>query len=294
MKDLRELKAWLEERGEVAHVTREVDPEYELVAVAKKINEKYGKAVYFENVKGSKYPVFTYALANRDGIAAALNMEPTQMTHQWSRREEQQLPYKIVESGPVQEVVEEEPNLYDLPLCLHSDGNNGKYITGGVLIAKHPDMPMMNASFNRCQLVAKDKLHVRMMPPQHLGIYYEMAEKQNKPLELAIVLGSSPAMMYSAASKIPIDRDELEFAGALSGEQMEVVRCKTIDVLVPANAEIVIEGKVLPNVREEEGPFGEFTDSYVPIMKTMRSRSLPLPTARMPSGMIFMPEVVRI
>lgn len=133
-----------------------------------------------------------------------------------------------------------------------------------------------------------------MMPPQHLGIYYEMAEKQNKPLELAIVLGSSPAMMYSAASKIPIDRDELEFAGALSGEQMEVVRCKTIDVLVPANAEIVIEGKVLPNVREEEGPFGEFTDSYVPIMKTMRSRSLPLPTARMPSGMIFMPEVVRI
>ena len=128
MKDLRELKAWLEERGEVAHVTREVDPEYELVAVAKKINEKYGKAVYFENVKGSKYPVFTYALANRDGIAAALNMEPTQMTHQWSRREEQQLPYKIVESGPVQEVVEEEPNLYDLPLCLHSDGNNGKYI----------------------------------------------------------------------------------------------------------------------------------------------------------------------
>ena len=267
MKDLRELKAWLEERGEVAHVTREVDPEYELVAVAKKINEKYGKAVYFENVKGSKYPVFTYALANRDGIAAALNMEPTQMTHQWSRREEQQLPYKIVESGPVQEVVEEEPNLYDLPLCLHSDGNNGKYITGGVLIAKHPDMPMMNASFNRCQLVAKDKLHVRMMPPQHLGIYYEMAEKQNKPLELAIVLGSSPAMMYSAASKIPIDRDELEFAGALSGEQMEVVRCKTIDVLVPANAEIVIEGKVLPNVREEEGPFGEFTDSYVPVMK---------------------------
>lgn len=73
--------------------------------------------------------------------------------------------------------------------------------------------------------------------------------------------------MYSAASKIPIDRDELEFAGALADEQLEVVRCKTIDVLVPANAEIVIEGKVLPHVREEEGPFGEFTDSYVPVMK---------------------------
>ena len=267
MKDLRELMEWLEARGEVAHVSREVDPEYELVAVAKKINEATGKAVYFEHVKGSQYPVLSYALANRDGIAKALNMEPVQMTHQWSHREEQQMPYKIVGSGPVQEVVEEDPNLYDLPLCLHSDGNNGRYITGGVLVAKHPELGMMNASFNRCQLVNEKKLRVRMMPPQHLGQFYEVAEKMDKPLEVAIVIGSSPAVMYSAASKIPIDRDELEFAGALADEQLEVVRCKTIDVLVPANAEIVIEGRVLPHVREEEGPFGEFTDSYVPVMK---------------------------
>ena len=89
----------------------------------------------------------------------------------------------------------------------------------------------------------------------------------DKPLEVAIVLGASPAVMYSGASKIPIDRDELEFAGALAEEQLEVVRCKTIDVLVPANAEIVIEGIVMPHIREDEGPFGEFTDSYVPVMK---------------------------
>lgn len=73
--------------------------------------------------------------------------------------------------------------------------------------------------------------------------------------------------MYSGASKIPVDRDELEFAGALGQEPVEVVRCKTVDVLVPAHAEFVIEGRVLPHVREEEGPFGEFTDSYVPVMK---------------------------
>jgi 2,5-furandicarboxylate decarboxylase 1 len=267
MKDLRELMEWLEARGEVVHISREVDPDYELVAVAKKVNEATGKAVFFEHVKGSKFPVLSYALADRDGIAKALNMKPVQMTHQWSHREEQQKPYKIVESGPVQEVVEENPSLYDLPLCLHSDGNNGRYITGGVLVARHPELGMMNASFNRCQLVNEKKLRVRMMPPQHLGQFYEAAEKLDKPLEVAIVIGSSPAVMYSAASKIPIDRDELEFAGALADEQLEVVRCKTIDVLVPANAEIVIEGKVLPHVREEEGPFGEFTDSYVPVMK---------------------------
>ena len=267
MKDLRSLMAWLEERGQVAHVKKEVDPEFELVAVAKKIHDKYDKAVFFENVKGSKFPVLTYVLSSREGIAESLNMTSQQMAHQWSHREEQQLPYKVVDSGPVQEVVDAEPNLYDLPLCLHSDGNNGRYITGGVLVAKHPDLGMMNASFNRCQLVDKDKLRVRMMPPQHLGVFYEAAEKFDKPLEVAIVLGASPAVMYSGASKIPIDRDELEFAGALANEQLEVVRCKTIDVMVPAHAEIVIEGKVLPHIREEEGPFGEFTDSYVPVMK---------------------------
>lgn len=267
MKDLRALLEWLEKRGRVAHVTREVDPEYELVAVAKKINEKYGKAVYFEHVKGSKFPVLTYALSSREGIAASLNMDQSKMFEQWSHREEKQLPYKIVSTGPVQDVIVDEPNLFDLPLCIHSDGNNGRYITGGVLVARHPELGMMNASFNRCQLVDKDKLRVRMMPPQHLGIFYEAAEKMDKPLEVAIVLGASPAVMYSGASKIPIDRDELEFAGALAEEQLEVVRCKTIDVLVPANAEIVIEGVVMPHIREDEGPFGEFTDSYVPVMK---------------------------
>lgn len=267
MKDLRELLAWLESRGQVVHVQKEVDPAYELVAAAKKINEATGKAVYFEHVKGSRYPVLSYALANRDGIAAALNMSPLQMTQQWDQRERQQLPYRVVETGPAQEIVEQDPNLYDLPLCIHSDGNQGRYITGGVLVARHPALGMMNASFNRCQLVNEKKLRVRMMPPQHLGVFYEAAEKLDRPLEVAIVLGASPAVMYSGASKIPIDRDELEFAGALANERLDVVRCKTIDVLVPANAEIVIEGKVLPHVREAEGPFGEFTDSYVPVME---------------------------
>lgn len=267
MKDLRALLQLLEKKNQVAHIIKEVDPEFELVAVAKKINEKYGKAVYFENVKGSKFPVLTYALSSREGIAASLNMDKDKMFSQWCHREEKQLPYKIVDNGPVHEVVVDDPDLYDLPLCIHSDGNNGRYITGGVLIARHPELGMMNASFNRCQLVDKKTLHVRMMPPQHLGVFYETAEKMNKPLEVAIVLGASPAVMYSGASKIPIDRDELEFAGTLANEQLEVVRCKTIDVLVPAHAEIVIEGIVLPHIREDEGPFGEFTDSYVPVMK---------------------------
>lgn len=267
MKDMRELLNWLEAKGEVAHVSREVDREYELSAVARQIHRKYGKTVLFEKVKGSKMPVVSYVLNSREAIAQALNMTTEKMVHQWSKREEQQFPYKVVPGGPVNEVIQEEPDLYELPLCVHSDGNNGPYITGGVLIAKDPGQGIINASFNRCQLAGKDKLRIRMMPPQHLGVLFEAYEVQDKPLEVAIVIGASPAVMYSGASKVPIDRDELEFAGALANQQVEVTPCQTLDLLVPAHAEVVIEGHVVPHVREDEGPFGEFTDSYVPVMQ---------------------------
>lgn len=106
-----------------------------------------------------------------------------------------------------------------------------------------------------------------MMPPQHLGRYHAEAEKLGRSLPCAIVIGAPPALMFSAASKVPFEVDELEVAGGWQGKPLEVVKCKTIDVEVPANAEMVIEGEVLPDIREEEGPFGEFTDSYVPVMK---------------------------
>lgn len=267
MKDLRELIAWLEEQGQVAHITREVDPEYELSSVATAVHSKYGKAVLFEHVKGTEFPVISYALNSRETVAKSLNMKPDRMVHQWSKREETQRPYKIVKQAAVQEIVDFDPDITKLPMCLHSDGNNGRYITGGVLLAKHPVYGDLNASFNRCQLVGPKKLRVRMMPPQHLGQFQQAAEEMNMPLDVAIVIGASPAVMFSGASKVPFNRDELEFAGALANETVDVVKCKTVDVLVPANAEFIIEGKVLPDVREEEGPFGEFTDSYVPVMK---------------------------
>ena len=159
-------------------------------------------------------------------------MDVNNMVKEWSAREEKRAPYNIVEKGLANEVIELEPNLYDLPLAIHSQDNGGKYITGGIIIAKHPDLDMQNASYNRCQLVGKNKLHVRMMPPQHLGLYFEEAEKRNQPLEVAIVIGGPASLMYSAASKIPFERDELEFAGALGNDPLDVIRCQTNNVLV--------------------------------------------------------------
>ncbi len=267
MRSFRDLVTDLEENNKIVRIPKEVNPEYELTAVAKEIYETQGKASYFENVKGSDFPVITYALADRETVAASINMEPKLMTHQWSKREETTSHYNIVSYGKVQEVIEKDPDVSRLPLGIHNVGNNGRYITGGVVIGLHPEVKVQNASFNRCQLADKNKLRVRMMPPQHLGLYFDMAERRNEDLQCAIVIGGPPSLMYSAASKIPFERDELEFAGALSKQPLDVMKCVTNDVLVPADAEIVIEGRVLHGVRETEGPFGEFTDGFVPAME---------------------------
>lgn len=267
MKSFRDFIEYLDKSNKLVKVEKSVDPEYELTHVATSIHEKYKKASLFNNVKGSKFPVVSYVLSDREVIADGLNMDMDKMVKEWSEREEHKAPYAKVEKGAANEVINMEPNLFELPLGIHSQDNAGRYITGGIVIAKHPEKNVQNASYNRCQLVDKDKLHVRMMPPQDLGVYFEIAEELGQPLDIAIVIGAPVSLMFSAASKIPFERDEMEFAGALANEPMEVIKCQTNDVLVPANAEFVIEARVLPNVREEEGPFGEFTDSYVPVMR---------------------------
>ena len=267
MESFRDLISYLNEKERMVCVSREVDPVYELTAVAKEICEKTDKAAYFEHVKGSSFPVVSYVLADREVVAHSLNMEPYYTAHQWSQREESQSKYTVVHQGPVQDIVDLQPDLRKLPLGIHSTGNNGRYITGGVVICQNPGSGSQNASFNRCQYAGPNKLRVRMMPPQHLGLCFDAAEKQGNDLPCAIVIGAPPSLMYSAASKIPFERDELEFAGALTRCPLNVVKCITNDVLVPAEAEIVIEGHVCCGIRESEGPFGEFTDGFVPAME---------------------------
>ena len=268
IKDFREHLDTLRRENKFLKVNKQVNPVYELPAVAKLLHRRHGAAILFQNVKGHSMPVVTYIYPDRASAATALNMTSGSLAQEWSQRESRRVPPKKVATGPVKERVEVKNfDVRTLPIVTHSEGDAGPYITGGIVIARHPNTKILNASFNRLQLVDKDKLRVRMMPPQHLGIYQEAVEALNRPLEAAIVIGAPPAVMFSAASKIPYERDELEFAGALAEEPLEITPCETIDVDVPAQAEIVIEGEVLAGVREDEGPFGEFTDGYVPVMK---------------------------
>jgi 2,5-furandicarboxylate decarboxylase 1 len=129
------------------------------------------------------------------------------------------------------------------------------------MITRNPRTGVQNVSIHRCQLSAPDRLGVLLLP-RHTNAFYEMAEAAGAPLEAAIVIGVDPLTLLASQAIAPIDTDELEIAGALHGRPLPVVTCLTNALRVPAEAEIVVEGRFLPRVREPEGPFGEFPQYY--------------------------------
>lgn len=252
----------LERSGLLIRVRYQVETNYEMAALIKKA-AKVDKAILFERVKGKRHSVAANVAGSRKMLSLALRLKEDGFLKGLSGRASGAQVVKTVQTAPVQEVVEDQSAIRDMPLLTHFERDGGNYITAGTVIAKDPETGFRNSSFNRMMLREDERLGIRMMPSQHLGVIQSKAETKKKNLEVAVVLGNHPAEMIASASLLPFGKDHLEFAGALRGKSLEVVKCKTVDLEVPANAEIVIEGEIEANVREEEGPFGEFMDYYV-------------------------------
>ncbi|MGY3355301.1 2,5-furandicarboxylate decarboxylase 1 [Bradyrhizobium sp. GM0.4] len=169
-----------------------------------------------------------------------------------------------VASGPVQEVVHGNVDLLrQLPIPKHNERDSGPYITAGLLIARNPETGVQNVSIHRCQISGPNRIGVLLLP-RHTFSYHRIAEKKGQALEIAIVIGAHPVLLLASQAIAALDEDEMAIAGALLGKPVDVVKCRTNSVRVPAHAEIVIEGRILPGVREPEGPFGEFPQYYGP------------------------------
>lgn len=261
----RGLLALLDDRHQLRHVSRKVDARHELVAIMRKVQKGPNQPLLFESVTGSSTPIATNVLCRRSILADSLDLSLPALLPELVRREGSTLPLDIVSSAPIHERVITGDIAVEsqIPQVVHCAEDAGPYITAGVVIARHPETGTHNASWNRIQIVGGDHMRIRMMAPQHLGQYQAASEGKNKPLPIAVVIGAPPSLMLSAASKISFDADELLTAGGWQGSGLRVVQAKTVPLLVPADAEYVIEGHVLPNVMEDEGPFGEFTDGYV-------------------------------
>jgi 2,5-furandicarboxylate decarboxylase 1 len=244
-------------------VTRPVDPAYELTAIVVKLEKerKQRPVLLFENVKGTKFPVLTNLHASRSRLAQAIHCPPEAMLQTYLRAMERPIAPRVVTGGPVKEVVQTGAavDLYTLPQIIHHEGDAGPYITAAISFAKDPASETWNCAYNRLMIQGRDTTSIHLTLGKHLWEFQQIAEQRGEPLSLALVIGVHPAIALGALAIGSIDEDERAIMGALLGEPLELVKCETSDVLVPAHAELVLECEILPGKRTAEGPFGEFT-----------------------------------
>lgn len=265
--DLRSCLELFASHDDLLTIEKEVDPKFELPAVMKAA-EKKGKAILFKNVKKQGFSIANNLLGTRQMLALLFESKPSHVVNQWLERIRTPIEPEIVGTSALKEVIEKgkDVNLDNLPIVTHCGKDAGPFITAGMVIAKDPETGIRNVSINRMQVKGKDKLGIRMMPPQHLGVIHQKSEQLGQNLQVAVAIGNHPFDLLSAATSFEFGLDEFTIMGALRKEPLQLVPCETVDLEVPASAEIIIEGEVLANKREAEGPFGDFMQYYVPVM----------------------------
>ena len=260
-----ELRTWLthlQNTDRVAVIKKGCELRHRLSAIAKILDGK--QATYFQNPQDFDMPVVSGFMSKRSWIAEAMDITEEQLLPTFRHAAENPIPWNEVEgnSAPCQEIQIQKPDLQKLlPIPTHSEHDYGPYITAGLVIARNPSTGKQNVSINRIQVHSADRLGILMLP-RHLFAFFKQAEKNNQHLDVAIVIGVDPLTLLASQAIAPIDHDELEIAGALHGKALDVVKCKNSEIRVPANAEMVIEGRILANEKELEGPFGEFPKYY--------------------------------
>lgn len=264
MESLRQFLRYLEDKKDLVRVKQEIDPIYELARIERKCDGK--ETLWFENILGYSLPIVAGIFNKRDNVAAALGVEYKELRGKLIESVNNPGHTRITKEAPVQEVIEEEVNLLKtLPIPKHYAKDNGRYITSGVILAKDPETGVRNLSFARMQVREDGKISIMINRRRHLLRYFNKAEAQGNSLEVAIIIGAHPAVWLEGAMPdglVPDNLDEMDIASALMSQPLDIVKGKTIDLAYPAEAEIVIEGKMLSGVREYEGPFGDYSGIY--------------------------------
>ncbi len=257
------LRDWLDRlaaSGQLTALKPGIRLRHELAAIAKRLDGT--AATFFPHPDGHAVSVVSGLVSSRAWIADAMGTDQARLLQTFQHAALNPVPWQEVSDAPVQQIVHRDIDLNRLlPIPTHNEHDSGPYITAGLAIVRNPENGIQNVSIHRLQVNSARRLGALLLP-RHTNHYYEMAEQSGKPLEIAIVVGVDPLTLLSSQAILPVDHDELEVAGALQGRPLPVVKCATNDVRVPAEAEIVIEGRLLPQVREPEGPFGEFPQYY--------------------------------
>lgn len=263
--DLKACIEFLQKNGHVVRVTSPVNPVHELAGIAKRFEGN--KAVLFEKVTGSDFPVLIGLLWNRSIVGSLFDATPEHVPFiiaaaikNW-RTSSDAHPSPVCEKGPANEVIEDEVDLYRLPVPIHALNDGGRYFDSSVVIVKNPATGIPNISIHRMMITQKDRLTFLIDPGRHLGAYVDIMEECGEPLEVTINNGIGLAPWL--ASVIPQQGDgKTGIAQHIVGRPIPLLKAQAVDVPAYADAQFVIEAVILPKVREQEGPFAEVTGYY--------------------------------
>lgn len=264
---IHDLRSWLEvleSAGQLARVRREVSLEHELASVAATLERQGGPAPLFECVAGTPWRVFASSVANQERAALALGCEKNQVIEVMRKAidpAEGIAPVRVDRAAWHDNVVTgADVDVNKLPIPVHAAGDGGPFITGGVAVSKDPVTGRGNLSYNRMQVKGPQEFGFDLNEWRHLRQFMDGQEAKGEPMQVAIAIGLDPAIKIGAGARY--EGDELYIAGAIRGQGIPVCRGVTVDIDIPAEAEIVVEGYLPPNVRRGEGPLAEFHGYY--------------------------------
>lgn len=269
VRSLREFVGILDQFGEIVHVKQEVDWDCEAGAIARRAAELRGPAILFEKIKGFSegYRICYGSVATFNRVALAMGMDAQSplpaIFSEYERRTAEVVKPVIVSDGPCKENVMRGDNLdiYRLPWPMVHEGDGGRYLgTWDVVVCKDPETGWSNWGMYRFMIHDQEYLVGEPSPISHFAtILRERYISKGRPMPVALVVGASPACHLVAATPYRRGENEVDFAGALQASPVQLVKCETSDLLVPADAEVVIEGEALPDATLPEAPFGEYT-----------------------------------
>lgn len=277
----------LEKIDQLRRIKTRVSVDLEIAEILRRVMYKNeGPAVLFENVEGYKIPVLGNAFGSLRRLKIALDMENfEEIGERMSALTRLKIPQgllnkfkmlpklseiadygpKSVNSGPITEVIEtSNPSLDILPIIKSFPKDSGRFITFGITVTKNPETQIRNMGVYRLQVIDSKKAIMHWQIHKRGALHYEMNKENSQKTEVAIVIGADPATVFSAVAPVPEGLDKFLFAGITRKNGIDLVKCRTIDVEVPATAEIVLEGYVDPSELNVEGPFGDHTGYYTP------------------------------
>ncbi len=248
----------MQKKNQIVQVDDEVSPRFEVSALMKEFDG--GPILYFDNVKNSSAKIVAGVCGTRQRLCWALGVSQESLHQKIIESWRRPTPPKVVRGGPVKEVVER-ARLSKLPILTHFERDAGAYITSAVISARTVDGKIENVSIHRLQVLDDRHLAIRLVP-RHLYQIWKTAKEKKQSLDVAITIGTHPTVMLAAASPVPFGVSEFGLANAFLNHKMRLVKCEYVNAYAPAEAEIVLEGRILTDREVVEGPLVDITGTY--------------------------------